>query len=237
MSPLLVSVRQASAHYGRREVFRDVSFDLRASQSLAVLGANGAGKTTLLRMLVGCITPTHGEIRIDGRPPRDALRRTGVAYFAGAATLPAAVRAAAWGRLGNGDEVTPDRRRIRVLSQGSRQLLGLRTVLSRQPLQLAVLDEPWEGLDVEGARWLSATLESKRDRGAAIVVSSHRLHDLTAVCDAYLFLMPHQAVLLRAHEIARAGPVTPALLADVFERVRDRASAIITVEPASDTVI
>jgi ABC-2 type transport system ATP-binding protein len=227
MTSVLVSVRQASAHYGRREVFRDVSFDLRSSQSLAVLGANGSGKTTLLRMLVGCVTPTQGEIRIEGRPPRDALRRTGVAYFAGAATLPAGVRAAAWGRLGNGDEVTPDRRRIRVLSHGSKQLLGLRTVLSRQPLQLAVLDEPWEGLDVEGARWLSATLESKRDRGAAIVVSSHRLHDLAAVCDAYLFLMPHQAVLLKAHEISRAGPVTPALLADVFERVRDRTSTIV----------
>jgi ABC-type multidrug transport system ATPase subunit len=235
VSPVLVSVRQATVHYGRREVFRDVSFDLGSSQSLAVLGANGAGKTTLLRMLVGCVTPTRGEIRIDGRPPRDALRRTGVAYFAGAATLPATVRAAAWGRLGNGDEVTPDRRRIRVLSHGAKQLLGLRTVLSRQPLQLAVLDEPWEGLDVEGARWLSATLEAKRDRGAAIVVSSHRLHDLASVCDAYLFLMP-QVVLLKAHEISRAGPVTPALLADVFERVRDRTGTVVREEPGPETI-
>jgi ABC-type multidrug transport system ATPase subunit len=53
MRAVLLSVRQAGAHYGKREVFRDVSFDLRSSQSLAVLGANGAGKTTLLRMLVG----------------------------------------------------------------------------------------------------------------------------------------------------------------------------------------
>ena len=233
MTPVLLSVHEVSAHYGKQEVFRHVSFDVRASHSLAVLGANGAGKTTLLRVLVGCVTPTSGEVRIAGRAPRDALSRTGVAYFAGASTLPASVRAAAWGTLGNGDRVTSDRRSIRVLSHGSKQLLGLRTVLSRQPLQLVVLDEPWEGLDTEGARWLSATLESKRDRGAAVVVSSHRLHDLAGLCDAYLFLMPHQAVLLKSHEIARVGPVTPALLADVFDRVRDRTTTI--VRDAADT--
>ena len=228
MTPMLVSVRQAGAQYGRREVFRDVSFELRAGQSLAVLGANGAGKSTLLRMIVGCLRPSAGEMRIAGRPAGDALRQTSVAYFAGAATLPPSVRAAAWGALGNGDTVTSDRRRLRVLSQGARQLLGLRTVLSRHPLHLVVLDEPWEGLDAEGARWLTSTLESKRDRGAAVIVSSHRLHDLAGMCDAYLFLMPHRAVLLRAHEIARGEPVTAALLGDVFDIVRERTAAIVS---------
>ena len=223
----VVSVRQAAAQYGRREVFRDVAFEVRSSQSLAVLGANGSGKSTLLRMLVGCITPSRGEIRIGGRPPRDAMRHASVAYFAGATTLPPSVRAAAWGRLGNGDPITVDRRRLRVLSHGAKQLLGLRTVLSRHPLDLIVLDEPWEGLDAEAARWLTSTLEAKRDRGAAIVVSSHRLHDLAGMCDAYLFMMPQQAVLLRAHEIARGEPVTAALLNDVFDVVRDRTAAIV----------
>ena len=234
MTPVLLTVRQVTARYGRCEVFRGISFDVRASHSLGVLGVNGAGKTTLLRMLVGGVTPARGEVRIAGLPPRDALSKTGVAYFAGAATLPPSARAAAWGALGNGDRVTADHRPIRVLSHGSRQLLGLRTVLSRQPLQLVVLDEPWEGLDTEGARWLSATLEAKRDRGAAIIVSSHRLHDLAGLCDAYLFLMPHQAILLKAHEIARVGPVTAALLADVFDRVRDQTSLIVR-EPPTDT--
>ena len=211
------------ARYGRREVFRDVTFDLRSAQSLGVLGANGAGKTTLLRMLIGCLTPAGGDIRIGGFRPRDALLRTNVAYFAGAATLPPNVRATAWGTLGTGEAVLPDRRRIRALSQGMKQLLGLRTVLSRHPLQLIVLDEPWEGLDTESSRWLNVTLESKRDRGAAVVVSSHRLHDLAGLCDQYLFLMPHEATLLKAHEIARVGPVTASVLADTFDRLRDRA--------------
>jgi ABC-type uncharacterized transport system ATPase subunit len=71
---------------------------------------------------------------------------------------------------------------------------------------------------------LSATLESKRDRGAAVVVSSHRLHDLAGFCDEYLFLMPNEARLMKAYEIARVGPVTPALLTETFERLRDRAA-------------
>jgi ABC-2 type transport system ATP-binding protein len=218
--PVMLSVRELAIHYRRRLVFERVSFDIGAGQSLGVLGANGAGKTTLLRAVVGCLTPSVGEIRISGLTPRDALKRTGVAYFAGDATLPGFVRASAWGRLTTGEAVTPDRRPLRALSRGTRQLLGLRTVLGRHPLGLIVLDEPWEGLDPDAARWLSATLESKRDRGAAVVLSSHRLDDLAGLCDAYLFLMPHGAMLFKAHEIAQVGPVTPALLVDLFDRLR-----------------
>jgi ABC-2 type transport system ATP-binding protein len=195
-----------------------------AGQSLGILGPSGAGKTTLLRMIVGLLTPRAGDVRINGRPPADALSRSAVAYFAGEATLPGSVRAQAWGRLLAEDLLVPERRRIRTLSRGARQWLGLRTVLCRHPLDLIVLDEPWEALDPDGARWLSATLETKRDRGAAVVLSSHRLHDLAGLCDAYLFMLPHQPVVKRAHEIAPVGPVTAALLTDAFDRLRDAPS-------------
>jgi ABC-type multidrug transport system ATPase subunit len=216
----VLSVRELAVRYGRRLVFDHVSFDIGAGQSLGVIGSNGAGKTTLLRSLVGCLRPSAGEVRINGLLPRDALKQVGVAYFAGDATLPGFVRASTWGTLGTGESVLSDRRPMRSLSRGTRQLLGLRTVLGRHPLGLVVLDEPWEGLDPDAARWLTATLETKRDRGAAVVLSSHRLHDLAGFCDAYLFLVTHGVALLRAVEIARAGPVTPALLLDVFDRLR-----------------
>jgi ABC-2 type transport system ATP-binding protein len=217
---VVLSVRNLELHYGRRLVFQDVTFDVAAGQSLGVIGANGAGKTTLLRAIVGCLTPRSGEVRINGLMPKDALRRTGVAYFAGDMTLPGFVRATAWGGLGNGDLVTPDRRPLRALSRGSRQLVGLRTALGRQPLGLVVLDEPWEGLDPDAARWLTTMLETKRDRGAAVVLSSHRLHDLAGLCDEYLFLLPHRVAVLKSHEVAPVGPVTPALLTDVFDTLR-----------------
>jgi len=223
---LAVSVRDLAVQYGRRLVFQDISFDIAAGQSLGVIGPNGSGKTTLLRTLAGCLTPKAGDIRIGGLTPRDALVRTGVAYFAGDATLPGSVRAYQWGSLGNGDAVTPDRRPIRALSRGTRQLLGLRTVLGRQPLGLIVLDEPWEALDPDAARWLSTILETKRDRGAAVVLSSHRLHDLAGFCDLYLFLLPHHATLLRAHEIVPTGSVTAAQLAEVFDKLRGGATSL-----------
>jgi ABC-2 type transport system ATP-binding protein len=134
------------------------------------------------------------------------------------------VRAVNWGKLGTGEAVTPERRRLRTLSRGTRQLLGLRTVLGREPLSLVVLDEPWEGLDPDAARWLSTIVETKRDRGAAVVLSSHRLHDLAGVCDAYLFLVNQRATWLHAQEISSAGPVTAASLTDVFDRLRGGAA-------------
>ena len=226
MTSFAVSVRDLAVQYGRRLVFQGVSFDIAAGQSLGVLGPNGSGKTTLLRTLAGCLTPRAGEVRIAGLMPRDALARTGVAYFAGDATLPGSVRASRWGSLGNGGVVTPDRRPIRALSRGTRQLLGLRTVLGRHPLGLIVLDEPWEALDPDAARWLSTTLETKRDRGAALVLSSHRLHDLAGFCDSYLFLLPHHAKVVHAHEISATSPVTAAQLAEVFDKVRGGAMSL-----------
>ena len=220
MSAVTLSVRDLSVRYGRRLVFHGVSFEVSAGQCLGVTGVNGAGKTTLLRTIVGCLSPRTGEVRINGLLPRDALARAGVAYFAGEVTLPGFVRASAWGSLGNGEAVTADRRRLRALSRGTRQMIGLRTVLGRQPLDLIVLDEPWEGLDPDASRWLSALLEMKRDRGAGVVLASHRLHDLAGLCDAYLLLRPHQSLLVRAHQIAPTGHVTPALLASVFDSVQ-----------------
>ena len=225
-SEVMLQVRRITARYGRREVFHDVSLDLQGGQALGVVGPNGAGKTTLLRMLVGLIAPAAGEIRVGGLLPRDAAMRVPIAYFAGEATLPRSVRACHWGALGNGDAVTVDRRRIRTLSRGDRQLLGLRTVLSRTNATLVVLDEPWEGLDPDAARWLSTVVEAKRDRGAAVVLSSHRLHDLAGVCDAYLFLVNHQATVLNSHQISPVGPVTAAVLMDVFDRLRGGAQSV-----------
>jgi ABC-type multidrug transport system ATPase subunit len=217
---VLLAVRGISLRYGRRLVLSDVSFDLGAGQCLGVLGASGSGKTTLLRALVGCLTPSAGEVRIDGLLPRDALSRRGVAYYAGEATLPGFVRASLWGTLGTGDTITADRRRMRALSRGTRQLVGLRTVLGRHPLHLIVLDEPWEGLDADASRWLTSTLELKRDRGAAVVVSSHRADDLTGLCDAYLVHMPHAVVLIPAYELGPVGAVTASQLEQAVESLR-----------------
>ena len=120
-------------------------------------------------------------------------------------------------------------RRIRALSRSTRQRLGLRTALGRHPLRLIVLDDPWDGLDPDDARWLSSMLETKRDRGAAIVLSSPRLSDLAGVCDKYLFLTGTTPVLVRAHDISRSGTVTAEQLLSAFDRCRDHPTTAIAL--------
>ena len=135
--------------------------------------------------------------------------------------------AAAWGSLGTGQPLTTERRRIRALPRCSRQLLGLRTELGRHPLSLILLDEPWDGLDRDGVRWLNATLEAKRDRGAGIVLSTRRLEELAGLCDKYLFLTPAAPFLFRAQDIEEDGRITPARLHEVFDMVRHEPTATI----------
>ena len=219
MSEGLLSVRDLSLHYRRREVIEGLTFEVASNQVLGIIGPNGAGKTTVLRAIAGLISPSRGDVRVRGMPPRRAAARVNVAYFAGDFTLPGSVRARHWGSLATGNPVTPEQRRIRTLSRGTRQLLGLRTVLSRPHLALVVLDEPWEGLDVDGARWLSRTIEAKRDRGATVVLASHDPNDLAGACDLYLFLVNRRGSLFKAHELSSAGPVTAAVLANVLDRL------------------
>ena len=204
----VLSLRGVTVGYGRRLVFEDVAVDVLPGQGLGVLGRAGAGKTTLLRAAVGLLAPTRGDIRIGRTRAIEGPSRVKVAYFAGDATVPGAARAIAWGRMGTGDDIVTDRRPIRALSRGTRQLLGLRTVLGRLGLRLIVLDEPWEGLDADGARWLHDTVEAKRDQGAALVVSSQRLQELLPLCDAYLVLEHGRGRVLRAVDLAPSGTPT-----------------------------
>ena len=219
MSEGLLAVRDMSLHYGRREVIDGLTFEVASNQVLGIIGPNGAGKTTVLRAIAGLISPSRGHVRLRGMPLRRAVAHVNLAYFAGDFTLPGSVRARHWGSLATGNPITPEQRRIRTLSRGTRQLLGLRTVLSRPHLTLVVLDEPWEGLDVDGARWLSRTIEAKRDRGAAVVLASHDPNELAGACDLYLFLVNRRGSLFKAHELSSTGPVTAAALANVLDRL------------------
>ena len=171
------------------------------------------------------VSPKSGDIRIAGLTPRDALARTGVALLR-ATRRCRSVRASRWKYVGNGDVVTPDRRPIRALSRGTRQLLGLRTVLGRQPLGLIVLDEPWEALDPDAARWLSTTLETKRDRGARSFCRHIGCTTWPGSAIRILFLLPHQARLVHARDISPASPVSAAQLVEVFDALRGGAMSL-----------
>ena len=213
----VLEVRQVSKAYGRREVLRRVDFTLGPGEVVGLIGANGSGKTTFLRALLGFVRVDAGRIGWvgtgGGRPPDRAD------HFGGAHTLPPHVSARKWVQLvSRGETPCEDRRPFRALSRGSRQLLGLRAVLGRSALVAVLLDEPWESLDPDGARWLTETLRRRRSEGCALLVSSHRLHDLAGVCDRYAFLREGGLVVRTAADVA-PGPVRGDDLLRAFDGV------------------
>ena len=216
-----VTVRHVSKTYGSRRVLDDVSFGCAGGQVTGLIGPNGAGKTTMLRTIVGLLHPDAGAVLLEGLELPAALARTRVAYCAGGSTLPGSVRVGRWFRLFQSTYDGPEiSRRVRVLSRGSRQMLGLRAALAVAPPELVVLDEPWEGLDPDGARWLTDSIRLLRRGGACLIVSSHRLHDLVDVCDRYLFLDRGVATPLEAHH--RDGGARPSVeaLYSAFDALR-----------------
>jgi len=184
-----VMVSEVTKRLRRQLVLSRVSLTAAAASVLGLIGANGAGKTTLLRLLLGLMRPDSGRVSLFGNAPQVALRMHRVAYFGGGARLPPTVRVGSWtGLLNPRNSTSRDRRQFGSLSRGQRQLVGLRSVLDTRDARLVVLDEPWDGLDPRSAEWLSARLRDCRDRGAVVLVSSHRLDDLASVCDRYAFL-------------------------------------------------
>ncbi len=175
--------------YGAREVLRGADLTLPERTVVGLIGENGAGKTTLLRILCGFVRADRGEVLDHGRPLAPFEPRTGLRHFGGGHTLPPRVSASVWARLVSEDALeSHETRRVRDLSRGTRQRVGLEAWLARPNARAIVLDEPWEGLDPDGARWLTARLQECAEAGAAILVSSHRLHELASVCHRYAFL-------------------------------------------------
>lgn len=200
-----------TASYRRRPVFTNADLRLRAGDILGLIGPNGAGKTTLLRVAAGLIRPVAGDVWREGP----------VMYFGGEQTLPGTCRADRWGRLFG--VASASRRKMGQLSRGTRQLAGLAAALERGTWTVGLLDEPWEGLDPTGARWLSDLLRRHRDRGAALLISSHRLHDAADVCSRYSFLYKGTLRSATPADIARGSArVGGADLARAFDECTGR---------------
>jgi ABC-2 type transport system ATP-binding protein len=213
------SLVNVSRKYGRHWALNSINLTLDASDIIGLVGPNGAGKTSLLRIMAGLLKQTTGDVRWQSSEPGS------VRYFAGERALPPHVPANTWLRLwaGHGREDL-GRRRIAALSRGMRQQLGLEATLSTPSEQrrssLVLLDEPWEGLDPDATRWLSTRLIEIRALGTAVMVSSHRIHDLAGVCDRCLFLRRGLVVEdVRMAQSLAAGVDRSAMLFEAFDRV------------------
>ncbi|MCC7055397.1 MAG: heme ABC exporter ATP-binding protein CcmA [Gemmatimonadaceae bacterium] len=194
--------------FGRRRAVSGVDLAIAPGECLALFGPNGAGKTTLLRLLAGLLRPTSGEVRLLGRPLKGDARaergRVGlishqsmlydvltvsenVAFAARLHGLPdvQGATAAALDRLGlTNRALTP----VRALSRGWQQRVSIARAIVHGPA-LVLLDEPYTGLDVAGARALTDLLLALRHDGAALALVTHAV-------DEGLALATHSAIML-----------------------------------------
>jgi ABC-2 type transport system ATP-binding protein len=218
-----IEVRGLTKRYGSTVAVDDLSFSVPAGRVTGFLGPNGAGKTTTLRAVLGLVRPTAGEARVDGRPYRrlrEPLRRVGAVLEADSFHPTRSGRnhlrvlaLAAGIPVSRVDEVLAQvelsgsaRRKVGGYSLGMRQRLSVAGALLGKP-ELLVLDEPANGLDPEGIRWLRDFLRAFTARGGTVFISSHVLAEVAQLADEVVIIHHGRLVTQEPLEtlIARAA--------------------------------
>ncbi|MFL6023618.1 MAG: ABC transporter ATP-binding protein [Marmoricola sp.] len=235
----MITVESLTKSYGGFTAVDDVSFSARAGRVTGFLGPNGAGKSTTMRMMVGLTTPTSGAATISGRAFAD-LPNPGLEV--GVLLDASAQHAGRTGReiLGIAQRTmglpkarveemlhkvslteTEAERRVKNYSLGMRQRLGIATALIGDP-EVLILDEPANGLDPAGIRWMRDLLREYADKGGTVLLSSHLLHEIEVIADDLVVIGNGRIVAqgTKAELLAAAGTVVRA------DRSLDLAAAI-----------
>jgi ABC-2 type transport system ATP-binding protein len=201
-----VDVRAVWKRYGDIDVVQDLSFDVRPGEVLGFLGPNGSGKTTTMRMILDIVRPARGEIRVfGGRPGVEHQERIGylpedrglyrdvriietLTYFGALRGMPESVAKRRSRELltemGLADAAD---KKAAELSRGMHQKAQLIATILNDP-DLLIVDEPFQGLDPVNADMLKGVVRDQRDRGAAVVMSTHDMGDAQALCDRILLI-------------------------------------------------
>jgi ABC-2 type transport system ATP-binding protein len=239
-----IEVKGLTKSFGDVRAVDDLGFSIPVGKVTGFLGPNGAGKSTTLRMVLGLVRPDAGTALVHGRPfaEHDSPARVAGALLDADQLHPrrsgrshlAVLAAAAGIDPGRVDEVletveltSAARRKAGGYSLGMRQRLGLAGALLGDP-RVLVLDEPANGLDPAGMRWLRGFLRSFASGGRAVLVSSHQLAEVAQIADDVVVvdrgrLVTHAAVddLVRD---ARTGSARS--LEDVFFELTGRTEGV-----------
>ena len=201
----MITFQNLTKSYGTFTAVDGISFDVAPGTISGFLGPNGAGKSTSMRCLVGLAVPTSGAATINGKPYH-ALKnpafevgtmldasaqhpgRTGYETLALGATVLGLPKTRV-------DEVLhmvglterESKRRLKAYSLGMRQRLGIAHALLGSPSVL-ILDEPANGLDPAGIRWMRRLLREFADHGGTVLLSSHLLHEVKQIADEIVMI-------------------------------------------------
>jgi ABC-2 type transport system ATP-binding protein len=237
----MIEVEHLTKRFRSATAVDDLSFSVPRGRITGCLGPNGAGKTTTLRVLLGLALPTSGRASVAGKRYRELevpLETVG-AVLEASNYHPArtgrnhlrVLAAAAGIENARVDQVLAEvelsdaaRRRVGGYSLGMRQRLSVAAALLGEP-ELLVLDEPANGLDPEGIRWLRNFLRSFADGGGTVFVSSHVLAEVSQLADEVVIihrgkLVAHQPVVELIAQAAGATRVRSPRAAALLERLR-----------------
>ena len=244
----MITVDNLTRTYGSFTAVDDVSFTARPGRVTGFLGPNGAGKSTTMRVLVGLTPPTSGTTTISGRRYADLPnpgREVGVLLDASAqhdGRTGREILTIAQRTLGLPAErvdamldlvsLTPAEagRRVRHYSLGMRQRLGIAVALIGDPAGL-ILDEPANGLDPAGIRWMRDLLRGYAQRGGTVLLSSHLLHEIEVIADDLVVIGNGRIVASGTKAELLAGAGTLVRTREVATLARALAESAVVTSP------
>ncbi|MEV5002576.1 ABC transporter ATP-binding protein [Nocardioides sp. LML1-1-1.1] len=246
----MITVESLSKSYGSFTAVDNVSFTAAPGRVTGFLGPNGAGKSTTMRVMVGLTEPGSGEVRVLGRRFRDLPdpgREVGVLLDASAqhagrtgreiltiAALTMGLPRTRVDAMLERVSLTEDEasRRVRNYSLGMRQRLGIATALLGDP-EVLILDEPANGLDPAGIRWMRDLLRGFADQGGTVLLSSHLLHEIEVVADDIVVIGNGRIVAQGTKDELLAGAGTLVRAADGTTLATALQAAGIAARPTS----
>lgn len=265
MSEVIVT-KDLTKKYGDFIAVDRLNLSVQKGEVFGLLGPNGAGKTTTILMILGLTEPTSGSIRVLGldptRQPLTVKSHVGympdqVGFYDELTAYENLIYIAKLNGLGREEadrriEAALEKVNLRevrdhpvgTFSRGMRQRLGVAEVLLKQP-QIIIMDEPTQGLDPEGAREFLEIIRNLRSEGITILLSSHLLHQVQAVCDRVgLFYRGRMMLVGTVDELARRvlGKAfriyleTPEVTQEALESLR-RVPGAVNVRELSNTKI
>jgi ABC-2 type transport system ATP-binding protein len=207
MNPDAITLREVSKFYGEVLGVNRITLDIKPGLT-GLVGPNGSGKSTLMHLLTGLLRPTRGEVSVLGVPTNDPERlfrivgyctqydsfpagATGIGFLSHALALHGVGAAESdrrsWELLHQVGLAEAGRRRIAGYSKGMRQRIKLAHALCHSP-RVLVLDEPLNGLDPMGRAEMIRLFQELAADGRFVIVSSHILHEVDAICDAVVMV-------------------------------------------------
>lgn len=200
----MIEAHSLTKTYGPKTAVNDITFTVRPGSVTGFLGPNGAGKSTTMRMIVGLDRPTAGHVTVNGRNYRDhasPLHEVGIlldakAVHTGRSAYSHLLAMAATSGIGKRrvDEVidltglgSVARKRVGGFSLGMGQRLGIAAALLGDP-QTLILDEPVNGLDPEGVRWVRSLVRGLAAEGRTVLLSSHLMSEMAMTADHIIVL-------------------------------------------------